>query len=71
MSQTLSLLTIEVHEFQYLLAKITIAFQEFQHLLIKTTIQLNEFQHLPKNITPIAYILMRTSSKELSSEAIN
>ena len=58
-------------EFQYLLAKITTNLQEFQHLLPKITPQPYEIQHILTETLPLVYILIRTFSKELSSEAIN
>ena len=71
MCKTSSLLTNEFHEFQYLPAEITTDFEEVQHLQPKITTQPYEIQHLRTKTLNLVYILIRTFSKELSSEAIN
>ena len=64
-------MTNEFHECQYLPAEITTDFEEVQHLPPKITTQPYEIQHLRTKTLNLVYILIRTFSKELSSEAIN
>ena len=71
MSKTHSLLITEFHEFQYLPAKITIHFKNFNTPYLKSPLNLTKSNTSRLKTLSLVYILIRTFSKELSSEAIN